>query len=64
MARAEIVSGKENAAVREDPRRDDTGGTEGAKTIYEQFAISGVSTVVGMHIEARKLLRTPRRKPT
>ncbi len=29
---------------------DMTGGTEGPKTIYEQQAVSGISTVVGMHL--------------
>jgi putative NIF3 family GTP cyclohydrolase 1 type 2 len=29
---------------------DMTGGTEGPKTIYEQHALSGISTVVGMHL--------------
>jgi putative NIF3 family GTP cyclohydrolase 1 type 2 len=29
---------------------DMTGGTEGPKTIFEQHAISGVSTIVGMHL--------------
>ncbi len=29
---------------------DMTGGTEGSKSIYEQHAVSGVSTIVGMHL--------------
>ncbi|MBN2265422.1 MAG: NGG1p interacting factor NIF3, partial [Candidatus Aminicenantes bacterium] len=32
-----------------------TGGTEGAKTIYESYAAAGVSTVVGMHISEEAL---------
>jgi putative NIF3 family GTP cyclohydrolase 1 type 2 len=32
-----------------------TGGTEGAKTIYESYASSGVSTIVGMHISEEAL---------
>lgn len=32
-----------------------TGGTEGPKTIYEQQALSGVSTVVGMHMSEEAL---------
>ena len=32
-----------------------TGGTEGPKTIYEQQALSGVSTVVGMHLSEEAL---------
>jgi putative NIF3 family GTP cyclohydrolase 1 type 2 len=29
---------------------DMTGGTEGPKTIFEQHAVSGISTIVGMHL--------------
>lgn len=32
-----------------------TGGTEGPKTIYEQYAVSGVSTIVAMHISEEAL---------
>ena len=32
-----------------------TGGTEGAKTIYESYAASGVSTIVSMHISEEAL---------
>ncbi|MCK7481932.1 MAG: hypothetical protein M0C28_35735 [Candidatus Moduliflexus flocculans] len=32
-----------------------TGGTEGPKTIYESYAASGVSTIVGMHISEEAL---------
>jgi putative NIF3 family GTP cyclohydrolase 1 type 2 len=32
-----------------------TGGTEGAKTIYESYAVSGVSTIVSMHISEEAL---------
>lgn len=32
-----------------------TGGTEGAKSIYESYAASGVSTIVGMHISEEAL---------
>ncbi len=34
---------------------DMTGGTEGAKDIYEKYAGSGVSTIVGMHISEEHL---------
>jgi len=34
---------------------DMTGGTEGPKAIYEQHAISGVSTIVGMHLSEEAL---------
>lgn len=34
---------------------DMTGGTEGAKEIYEKYASSGVSTIVGMHISEEHL---------
>jgi len=32
-----------------------TGGTEGAKTVYESYAASGVSTIVSMHISEEAL---------
>jgi putative NIF3 family GTP cyclohydrolase 1 type 2 len=32
-----------------------TGGTEGAKEVYEKYAASGVSTLVGMHISEEHL---------
>jgi putative NIF3 family GTP cyclohydrolase 1 type 2 len=34
---------------------DMTGGTEGPKTIFEQHAISGISTIVGMHLSEEAL---------
>jgi putative NIF3 family GTP cyclohydrolase 1 type 2 len=34
---------------------DMTGGTEGAKEVYEKYAASGVSTIVGMHISEEHL---------
>jgi putative NIF3 family GTP cyclohydrolase 1 type 2 len=34
---------------------DMTGGTEGAKEVYEKYATSGVSTIVGMHISEEHL---------
>jgi putative NIF3 family GTP cyclohydrolase 1 type 2 len=34
---------------------DMTGGTEGPKTIFEQHAISGVSTIVAMHVSEEAL---------
>jgi putative NIF3 family GTP cyclohydrolase 1 type 2 len=54
MAGPKIVSGAETAhcgkiAV------EMTGGTEGAKTIYESYAVSGVSTIVSMHISEEAL---------
>jgi len=49
MAAPKIVSGAENARCGK-IFVDMTGGTEGAKTIYEQHALSGVSTIVGMHL--------------
>lgn len=54
MAGPKIVSGAETAhcgriAV------EMTGGTEGSKTIYESYAVSGVSTIVGMHISEEAL---------
>ncbi|HUT08722.1 MAG TPA: NGG1p interacting factor NIF3 [Candidatus Latescibacteria bacterium] len=54
MAGPKIVSGSENARCGK-ILVEMTGGTEGAKTIYEQCAISGVSTIVGMHISEEAL---------
>jgi hypothetical protein len=34
---------------------DMTGGTEGAKEVYEKFAAGGISTLVGMHISEEHL---------
>jgi putative NIF3 family GTP cyclohydrolase 1 type 2 len=34
---------------------DMTGGTEGAKEVFDRFAASGVSTLVGMHISEEHL---------
>ncbi len=34
---------------------DMTGGTEGAKDVYEKYAGSGISTIVGMHISEEHL---------
>jgi putative NIF3 family GTP cyclohydrolase 1 type 2 len=54
MAGPKIVSGSENARCGR-ISLEMTGGTEGAKTIYEQYAVSGVSTIVGMHISEEAL---------
>ncbi|MGA2361880.1 MAG: NGG1p interacting factor NIF3 [Candidatus Aminicenantales bacterium] len=54
MAGPKIVSGSENARCGR-ICLEMTGGTEGAKTIYEQYAVSGVSTIVGMHISEEAL---------
>jgi putative NIF3 family GTP cyclohydrolase 1 type 2 len=54
MAGPKIVRGSENARCGK-IFVDMTGGTEGAKTIYEQYAISGISTIVGMHISEEAL---------
>lgn len=54
MAGPKIVSGTENSRCGK-ILVDMTGGTEGAKTIYEQYAVSGVSTVFGMHISEEAL---------
>jgi len=54
MAGPKIVSGSENAHCGK-ISLEMTGGTEGAKTIYEQYAVSGVSTIVGMHISEEAL---------
>jgi len=44
-----IVSGAENARCGR-VFVDMTGGTEGPKTIFEQHAVAGVSTIVAMHV--------------
>jgi putative NIF3 family GTP cyclohydrolase 1 type 2 len=44
-----IVSGSENNRCGK-VFVDMTGGTEGSKAIYEQHAVAGVSTIVGMHL--------------
>jgi putative NIF3 family GTP cyclohydrolase 1 type 2 len=54
MAGPKIVSGSENARCGK-ISLEMTGGTEGAKTIYEEYAVSGVSTIVGMHISEEAL---------
>jgi putative NIF3 family GTP cyclohydrolase 1 type 2 len=54
MAGPKIVSGSENARCGR-ISLEMTGGTEGAKTIYEQYAASGVSTIVSMHISEEAL---------
>jgi putative NIF3 family GTP cyclohydrolase 1 type 2 len=54
MAGPKIVSGSENASCGK-ISLEMTGGTEGAKTIYEEYAVSGVSTIVGMHISEEAL---------
>jgi len=54
MAGPKIVNGADNARCGK-IFVDMTGGTEGAKTIYEQHAVSGVSTIVGMHLSEEAL---------
>jgi putative NIF3 family GTP cyclohydrolase 1 type 2 len=54
MAGPKIVSGAENAHCGK-ISVEMTGGTEGAKTIYESYAASGVSTIVSMHISEEAL---------
>ena len=54
MAGPRIVSGGENARCGR-ISVEMTGGTEGAKTIYDSYAASGVSTIVGMHISEEAL---------
>jgi putative NIF3 family GTP cyclohydrolase 1 type 2 len=54
MAGPKIVSGSENGRCGK-ISLEMTGGTEGAKTIYESYAASGVSTIVGMHISEEAL---------
>ncbi len=54
MAGPRIVSGSETGHCGR-ISLEMTGGTEGARTIYEQYAASGVSTIVGMHISEEAL---------
>lgn len=54
MAGPRIVSGSENGHCGR-ISMEMTGGTEGPRTIYEQYASSGVSTIVGMHISEEAL---------
>jgi len=49
-----VVAGAENGSCGK-IMLDMTGGTEGAKDIYEKLAGSGVSTLVGMHISEEHL---------
>jgi putative NIF3 family GTP cyclohydrolase 1 type 2 len=49
QAGPKIVSGSENNRCGK-IFVDMTGGTEGPKTIFEQHAVSGISTIVGMHL--------------
>lgn len=54
MAGPKIVSGSETGHCGR-IALEMTGGTEGAKTIYESYAASGVSTIVSMHISEEAL---------
>ncbi|HPW17990.1 MAG TPA: NGG1p interacting factor NIF3 [Candidatus Aminicenantes bacterium] len=54
MAGPKIVSGSENGRCGR-IAIEMTGGTEGAKTVYDSYAASGVSTIVGMHISEEAL---------
>ena len=54
MAGPKIVSGADSAHCGK-ISVEMTGGTEGAKTIYESYAASGVSTIVSMHISEEAL---------
>jgi putative NIF3 family GTP cyclohydrolase 1 type 2 len=54
MAPPKIVSGSEGARCGR-IFVDMTGGTEGSKNIYEKHAVSGVSTIVGMHLSEEAL---------
>lgn len=54
MAPPKIVSGSDNARCGR-IFVDMTGGTEGSKNIYEKHAVSGVSTIVGMHLSEEAL---------
>jgi len=54
MAGPKIVSGADGARCGK-VSVEMTGGTEGAKTIYESYAASGVSTIVSMHISEEAL---------
>lgn len=49
MASPKIVSGSDNSRCGK-IFVDMTGGTEGSKNIFEQHAVSGISTIVGMHM--------------
>jgi hypothetical protein len=49
MAPPKIVSGSDDSRCGK-IYVDMTGGTEGSKNIFEQYAVSGVSTIVGMHM--------------
>jgi putative NIF3 family GTP cyclohydrolase 1 type 2 len=54
MAGPKIVSGSEAGHCGR-TSLEMTGGTEGAKTIYDAYAASGVSTIVSMHISEEAL---------
>ena len=54
MAGPKIVSGSDNGHCGK-ISVEMTGGTEGAKTIYESYAAAGVSTIVSMHISEEAL---------
>jgi len=54
MAGPKIVSGADGARCGR-ISVEMTGGTEGAKSIYESYAVSGVSTIVSMHISEEAL---------
>ena len=54
LAGPKIVHGSENGRCGK-ISLEMTGGTEGAKTIYEKYAVAGVSTIVGMHISEEAL---------
>jgi putative NIF3 family GTP cyclohydrolase 1 type 2 len=54
MAGPRIVNGAETAHCGR-ISVEMTGGTEGSKTIYEPYAVAGVSTIVGMHISEEAL---------
>jgi putative NIF3 family GTP cyclohydrolase 1 type 2 len=54
MAGPKIVSGADTARCGR-ISVEMTGGTEGSKAIYESYAVSGVSTIVSMHISEEAL---------
>jgi len=54
MAGPKIVSGSENGRCGR-ISIEMTGGTEGAKTVYDAYAASGLSTIVSMHISEEAL---------
>lgn len=54
QAPPKIVSGSEDSRCGK-IFVDMTGGTEGAKDVFERFAASGVSTLVGMHLSEEHL---------